>query len=101
MMGYLAAVPSGSKDSRFKYWATSLPDPGPLSYLWDWLTQMGVIIGGCEISYPDIKAWSELTGIELQPQEATSLAELSRIWLNEKLKGADPEAFAPWLPECD
>ena len=58
MMGYLVAVPSGSKDSCFKSWATSLPDPGPLSYLWEWLTQMGVIIGGREISYPDIKAWS-------------------------------------------
>ena len=101
MMGYLAATPTGSKNNRAVSWATSLPEAGPLFYLWVWLGQMGIIIGGREISYPDIKAWSELTGIELLPFEATSLAELSRIWLNEKIKSTDPEAFPPWLPECD
>lgn len=99
MMGFLAATPEGSRHTRADQWATSLPEAGPLFYLWQWVCQMGVIIGGREITFPDIRAWSELTGIELLPHEATSIAELSRIWLNENMRGRDATAFPPWMPE--
>lgn len=61
---------------------------------------MGVIIGGRELSYTDIKHWSELTATPITPFQATSLAELSRIWLSEKRNGEQADAFPPWLPEA-
>lgn len=101
MAGFLAATPHGSKSSRLKTWVSSLPPLGPLSYLWDWLCQLGIIRGGVELSFTDIKDWAILTGIKITPDEAILLAELSRIWLNENIRGRDPDAFPVWLPESE
>jgi hypothetical protein len=99
MSGFLSAVPHGSKKPRSESWTTHLPEPGELMHLWQWVRQMGVTIGGHALTFAEIKAWSELTGILPTPDESTALAELSRIWLSEFNRGRDPDAFPPWLPE--
>ena len=100
MNGWLSAVPADgkTKSPRSVSWTTHLPEPGPLAYLWDWLRQMGVTVGGHSLTFSEIKSWSDLTGITPTPDEATALAELSRKWLSEYNRGRDPESFAPWMP---
>lgn len=65
--------------------------------MYDWLTQIG--IGSEPIGWPDLKAWSDMTGIVPTPDEATAVIQLSRAWSNEFIKGCDKNAFPPWLPE--
>jgi hypothetical protein len=97
--GYLCSTPTGSKQSRFDSWVAGTPPLGDLFYLWDWLQELGVIIGGREVSYVDVKAWSELIQYNIQPDEARAMCELSRAWLNEYRRGTDPDSIAPWFPE--
>lgn len=99
MMGYLAAVPSGSKTPRKRSWTTGLPEKGELAYLWSWLNQLGVLSQGHEITFPEVSAWSSLTAIIPTPDEAVALVELSRRWLHGNMQGRDPESSPPWLPE--
>lgn len=94
--GFLNSSYDGEKQ-RFSEWTTSLPDKGGLSYLYDWLTQIG--IGSDPIGWAELKAWSDLTGIVPTPDEATAVIQLSRAWSNEFIKGRSKDAFPPWLPE--
>lgn len=100
-MGYLSSVPAGESKPRSESWVMRLPDKGPLFYIWDWLCEFGVIIAGSEVSYTEVKAWSDLTYTPVTPDEARAICELSRIWLNNRMRGQDKDAIAPWFPEFD
>lgn len=99
MHGYLSAVPEGEKDSRFRAWMQPLPPVGGLSYVWDWMCEVGL---GDPIKHIDIKAWSDLTGIKPIRQEVQLITKLSIVWMNERARGsqkgaAAPEAYFKWL----
>lgn len=95
----MSSTVQGKTKSRRSDWVAEHPDAGPLFYLWEWLTEFGVIIGGREITFVDVKAWSDLTHVRVTPDESRALCELSRIWFSEYRKGASADAMPPWLPE--
>ncbi len=48
------------------------------------------------VSYQEIKAWSELTGIELNGWEATTLRDLSIAYIIGHSTGRDPASAPFW-----
>jgi hypothetical protein len=99
MMGYLSAVPEGSKEQRLKSWVMTLPEPGPLFYLWSWMWEIGMNSADGGIRYSEIKAWSEMTSTNVTPDEARALSDLAKTWFNELHRGRDKDALSPWFPE--
>ena len=96
MMGFLSSSYDGKK-SRFTEWACELPEPGPLKYLFDWTMQAGIK----SLTWCELKAWSDLSGIVPTPAEAQTMIEISHRWTTEIIKGADKDALPPWMPEFD
>ena len=91
-MGYLSATPEGQKKPRLSSWSEQLPPAGPLIYIWEWMQEIGL---GQSISWGEVKAWSELTGITPTREEATAITQLSNAWLNERMRGTEKGALAP------
>lgn len=78
-----------------------LPD-SPAPYLTDWLFEIGPAsatgMGDAPLSWQEMEAWQELTGIELDAWEARTLRRLSRAFIDQRheAKKADcPEPFGP------
>lgn len=99
--GYLSSVPEGGDKNRRSSWVTEYPERGHLFYLYDWLREFGLMVDGREITFTDIKSWSELTCRKVTPDEAVAMCELSRVWINEYRGGRLKEAVPPWFPEFD
>lgn len=53
-------------------------------------------MGETVLSYGEIHAWCDLTGVELEPWEARLLRHLSGEYLGERAAAADPMRLAPW-----
>lgn len=66
-------------------------------YLWE----IGPILAGGMASKPisnaELLAWSQLTGIELQPWEARFIVRLSQDYLMESRKSEKPDHPSPWV----
>lgn len=61
---------------------------GPVSY------SGGSVTG---LSWIDIKAWSDLTGVLLSNYELTVLRQLSKSYADQHNKSFDPECPCPWV----
>lgn len=74
--------------------------PNPAPYLSDWLMELGPTAPGAmshtAISWRDIAAWQELTGVQLLPWEAVLLRALSAAFANEMHRAEDPACPPPW-----
>lgn len=74
--------------------------PNPAPYLSDWLMELGPTAPGAmtqtAVSWRDIAAWQELTGVALLPWEAVLLRELSGAFASELHRAEDPACPAPW-----
>jgi hypothetical protein len=60
--------------------------PDEVRHIWDWFTQLSRTrssngFGQNPISYAEIKAWSELTGVEPQPDEVFAVMTLDSVYL--------------------
>jgi len=77
-----------------------MPDPGELVYIINWLFEAGPVkyssMGASPLDWVEIKAWSDIVGIELQPNEATALRQLSATYLSQKQKAEDKACPPPW-----
>lgn len=56
-------------------------------------------LGGAPISFQEIKAWQEVTKINLNGWEARILKRLSNDYLIESQKARDSDYPAPYMPE--
>lgn len=74
--------------------------PNPASYISDWLFDIGPTgsnAGGeCELSYRDLVAWQEISGIELFPWEAKLIRHLSSEFADERYKARKRDRIAPY-----
>lgn len=56
----------------------------PAPHITDWLFEIGPMAGEGPIDWQDMLAWSQLTGIDLNPWEARTLRRLSRAFVNQR-----------------
>jgi len=69
------------------------PEVGPLGYIWDYITEAGLLT-----SWQEIKAWSELTDNYLETWEASLIWKISTAYLNQFQKSSDTECPCPFSP---
>lgn len=72
-----------------------LPDPGPAAYLLDHLMSVGPLAKGEPLSFSEIAAWRDLTGVVLNPWESEMLKALSAAYGSEFYAAEDPARKSP------
>ena len=92
-MGFLSATQEGQKEPRLKQWNWGFPDQGTLGYIWDWICEIGL---GTVITWQEIKAWSDITGIKPTKDEAFAIVQLSSAWLSERNRGHGKHEVPDW-----
>lgn len=60
------------------------PFPEPLRYLWEWFHEAafgrsGGGFGPAQLSWQDLRAWSEMTATDLRPWEAKTILRLDAL----------------------
>ena len=74
--------------------------PCAASYLVLYLWEMGPVVAGSmsgvPLSFLEIQAWQDCTGIELNAWESRSLRRLSIVYLGESQRATKPDCPMPW-----
>lgn len=74
--------------------------PNPAPHIIDRLAEIGMTeaagMGVVPISWREIAAWSEMTGVVLDPWEARLLRQLSAAYVTEHSRAEDESRAAPW-----
>lgn len=77
--------------------------PNPAPHLIGWLVELGISeaagMGMVPLSWREIRAWQEATGITLSPWEARLLRTLSAEYLAEGRRAESETAPPPWAWE--
>lgn len=95
-MGFLSATQEGQTAPRLGQWLLGFPERGPFFYIWDWICEIGL---GAVISWQEIRAWSEISGIKPTRQESIFIVQLSSAWLNERHRGHGKHELPCWAGE--
>jgi len=70
------------------------------SYLLQIWFDLGMVgsgaMGPVQLSAQEIKAWCDLSGIDLEPWEYTCIRKMSSVYLGMLTKGEDPDALPPY-----
>ncbi len=73
-----------------------LPKASGYDYVVDTLCSAGIAMPGpVPLSYMEIRAWSELAGVELTPWEAETIRYMSDCYVGQLGKSRDPGALPP------
>lgn len=93
--------PAARIEERKKKNQPVLYPPNPAPYLTDWFLEIGPTapggMGDAPISWQDMAAWSQVTGIELDPWEGRTLRRLSIAHINQKYAAKKPGCIEPRL----
>lgn len=73
--------------------------PNPAAYLTSWLFDIGPTVGGEIITYRDLVAWQQISGVELLPWEAQTIRRLSADYAGEAYHAKKPDRPAPYTGE--
>lgn len=97
--------PEGKGEPRCAFSNLDMPERGALSYLIDWLDELGFVVmdatGLRAVSWQDINYWSLMTGTDITPWEAKSLVSLSQGYLIEHREALNPARIAPYMGKVD
>lgn len=78
-----------------------LPDPGPLEYLINYLSEIGEaeISGGhlSTIGWQTMNSWTEITGTNLTTEEALGVRRLSFAYVSQYYQAESISCPAPYL----
>lgn len=85
--------------------AVPLPEAGIASHLVGYLFDIGPVGHGAmaavPLSWPEIRAWEQATGIELATWEARAIRQLSGDYLSMSQLAEAPDCPAPWVDPGD
>lgn len=74
--------------------------PNPAPHITDWLLEIGPAfgtgMGERAIDWQDMRAWQELTGIELEPFEARTIRRLSQVFISARHEAKKPDCPIPY-----
>lgn len=77
--------------------------PNPAPHILSRLIEIGLTeangMGASPLSWREIRAWQELTGVELTPWEARLIRHLSTAYLAESRRGESENCPPPWRAE--
>lgn len=80
-----------------------MPEIGELEYLVSFLFEIGEAerSDGClkTVSWSTIKAWAEVTGMQLTPREALAIRSLSKAYVDQYYLSENPACMSPII-EC-
>lgn len=83
----------------------NLPDPGAAAHLVGVLFDVGPVgygaMSAVPLSWPEINAWQQATGVELASWEARAIRRLSGEYLTMLQQAEDPACPAPWVNQDD
>jgi len=100
MKAFLHTTPEGAADPRCVTWVGGEPEPGDLSYLGDYLFDVGPLVvtgqGNRPIMWDDLAAWQAVTGERLNKMELRALIDLSCAYLSQHRLSLANDATAPW-----
>ena len=98
---YLDTAPEGQSVTRAEGYHGPMPDTGKLFYIIRWLFEAGPMsftpMGQAPLDWQAIKAWQDLQGLELEPQEVDALRHLSTAYLSQQQKSEDKACPPPWV----
>lgn len=113
-LGWLHAIPKGRKETRWDaykkadddHYMLELPDVSEeyaCAYLIHHLQELGLMshsgMGPIPISWPEINAWVNATGVNLTAWELVMLKRLSHEYVMERIEASeDPQRQAPYTP---
>lgn len=72
--------------------------PNPAKYLTDWLFDIGPTVGGEVLTYRDLAAWQQISGVELLPWEGRLLRRLSGDFASQQHKARNADCPPPYIP---
>lgn len=107
-LAWLDASPKGQKKSRRYYFSQddasnyiNMPDVAGLTHIVHlFLEIIGPYMGGLEaLSMSEIKAWSELSGVELTPWEAVTIRNMSRAYVVQFNRSNDSMEAPPYYED--
>lgn len=79
--------------------------PNPAPHITEWLIEIGPSVAGsmgeAPISWGDITAWQQNTGIELDPWEARTIRRLSQVFVSQRYDAEKPDCPAPYRGPID
>lgn len=74
--------------------------PYELAHIWAHLLECGPVVQGgmgpAPLSYLEIKAWMQSTGLQLSAWEVVLLRKCSLEWMSAQYEAKDPTAVPPW-----
>jgi hypothetical protein len=105
-MAWLHATPSKAKVSRQKEFEAKvergesapfleLPNIEGLSYIVDYLFEVGPMTGESSVTWQEVRAWREETGVTLDDFEVTSIVALSKAYAGMLYEARDPMTPPP------
>jgi hypothetical protein len=78
------------------------PVPHEAGYLIKYLIEVGPVMGtgmgAIPLTFGELQAWQQQTGLDLRPWEAATLRRLSRDYAGESIRAANPAVLPPWRP---
>lgn len=74
-----------------------MPDLEGYEHLLDHLWSVGPAVAGEPVSFQEIKAWVDLTGVRVDGWEAEALRALSSAWVGEYRAADDAQRPPPFL----
>ena len=90
------------KERDDKNYMPELPPIEGAEHLIGYLWEVGPLASGAAaqapVSFTEIRAWQDLSGIDLMPWEARFLRRLSFDYLTELHQAEKPDCKAPWQP---
>lgn len=93
------AVPEKSSYPRGVNYKGKYPDvPEQFEYLIGYLGEIGGLSTNV-LTWSEIKAWSELFGIELESYELRCIKDMSGWFVDQYYKSVKPECPSPWVVE--
>ena len=78
--------------------------PNPLPYITEYLMEIGPVssssMGSAPLAWPEIAAWQDLTGIELDAWEARTIRRLSRDFHDQMHRAKDANCPPPFAAKA-
>lgn len=74
--------------------------PNPAPHITDWLLEIGPLSReGGQIGWPDLTAWQQISGIELEPWEGRLIRRLSGEYATMRIRAEKSDCVAPYAGE--
>ena len=98
---WLDSTPEKGREPRGKRYVGALPPMGPMPELIEYLFAAGPVehsgMGFSPLSWVELLAWQDATGVSLDPFEAQAVRDLSLAYVDQYERGKAATCPPPWI----